>query len=390
MHDCASFLPTYASDTSGVCSALYELGGLTVVHDASGCNSTYSTFDEPRWYDQESLIYISGLTEFEAILGDEERFIKNIVETALELKPNFIALCGSPMPLVLGTDFVALAKEIEGQTKIPTLGLKTNGMDSYLLGEAKAWQSLVEILQLPKKTKKNGQILVNLLGLSPLDFGLFELSALKTWLNSEDLSFNASLALGTNWEELQNLTSAKVNLVLSAAALSSAKYLEETFGIPYVLGRPYGAFGKILASNIHEAAKDGKSYTLTRENLKANEASPILIIGEVISASSLASALAHEHLLNLAETQIFSPLELTQNLLGPKDLGGLEDENLCQAQINKAKLIIADPLYQVLVPKEIPFVPYPHPAFSGRIYLDKLPNLYQDSLKTWFRQEEIC
>ncbi|MBR5753288.1 MAG: hypothetical protein IKX83_02260, partial [Clostridia bacterium] len=40
----------YTSDLSGVCSALYELGGLLVMHDASGCNSTYATHDEPRWY----------------------------------------------------------------------------------------------------------------------------------------------------------------------------------------------------------------------------------------------------------------------------------------------------------------------------------------------------
>ena len=40
-------LPVYAADISGVCSALYELGGMTVMHDASGCNSTYTTHDEP-------------------------------------------------------------------------------------------------------------------------------------------------------------------------------------------------------------------------------------------------------------------------------------------------------------------------------------------------------
>ena len=43
----AKVISIYAADTSGVCSALYELGGMTVVHDASGCNSTYATHDEP-------------------------------------------------------------------------------------------------------------------------------------------------------------------------------------------------------------------------------------------------------------------------------------------------------------------------------------------------------
>ena len=42
----AKVISIYAADTSGVCSALYELGGMTVVHDASGCNSTYAAHDE--------------------------------------------------------------------------------------------------------------------------------------------------------------------------------------------------------------------------------------------------------------------------------------------------------------------------------------------------------
>ena len=38
-------LPVYTGDISGVASALYELGGLIVIHDPSGCNSTYKTHD---------------------------------------------------------------------------------------------------------------------------------------------------------------------------------------------------------------------------------------------------------------------------------------------------------------------------------------------------------
>ena len=49
-------LPVYAADISGICSALYELGGMTVMHDASGCNSTYTTHDEPRWYSMDSMV----------------------------------------------------------------------------------------------------------------------------------------------------------------------------------------------------------------------------------------------------------------------------------------------------------------------------------------------
>ena len=68
-------IPIYTADVSGVCSALYELGGMTVMHDPSGCNSTYNTHDEIRWYDQDSLIFISGLTEIDAIMGNDRKFI---------------------------------------------------------------------------------------------------------------------------------------------------------------------------------------------------------------------------------------------------------------------------------------------------------------------------
>ena len=92
-------LPCYTGDVSGVCSALYELGGMVVIHDPSGCNSTYNTHDETRWYDQDSMIFISGLSEMDAILGADEKLVAEIAETALELQPKFIALVSSPVPI---------------------------------------------------------------------------------------------------------------------------------------------------------------------------------------------------------------------------------------------------------------------------------------------------
>ena len=85
MRQIASRISIYSADAFGVCSALYELGGLTVMHDASGCNSTYNTHDEPRWYDIDSMVYISGISEMEAIMGDDDKFINDIIYTAKEL-----------------------------------------------------------------------------------------------------------------------------------------------------------------------------------------------------------------------------------------------------------------------------------------------------------------
>ena len=54
------------------------------MHDPSGCNSTYNTHDEIRWYDQDSLIFISGLTDIDAIMGNDEKFLQDIEEAAKE------------------------------------------------------------------------------------------------------------------------------------------------------------------------------------------------------------------------------------------------------------------------------------------------------------------
>ena len=67
----------YAADAMGVCSALYELGGMSVMHDASGCNSTYTTHDEPRWYDTECLVFITAMTEHETLMGDDEKTVRD-------------------------------------------------------------------------------------------------------------------------------------------------------------------------------------------------------------------------------------------------------------------------------------------------------------------------
>jgi len=69
MMQTARVISTYTADVSGVPSALFELGGMVIMHDASGCNSTYNTHDEPRWYDFDSMVYISGLSEMEAIMA---------------------------------------------------------------------------------------------------------------------------------------------------------------------------------------------------------------------------------------------------------------------------------------------------------------------------------
>ena len=151
-------LCTYSADLFGICSALYELGGLVVMHDASGCNSTYNTHDEPRWWSMDSMVYVSGLVEQDAILGNDERLINDCVEVAMREHPHFIALSRSVLPTYMGTDVRGIAHVIEKRTGIPTFGFATNGMDSYVRGAAAAFRALAERFLSPGKAQAREQV----------------------------------------------------------------------------------------------------------------------------------------------------------------------------------------------------------------------------------------
>ena len=212
-------IPVYTADVSGVCSALYELGGMTVMHDPSGCNSTYNTHDEIRWYNQDSLIYISGLTETDAIMGNDRKFIDDIVDATSELQPAFIALAGSPIPYMNGTDFPAIARVIENKTGIPTFSVPTNGMHDYVYGAGMALEEIARrFVKAPDcQAKRGSSCSVNILGVTPLDFGPQEnVDTLKENLKAYGWNVLSTWAMGDDFETLQTSGNADVNLVVSA------------------------------------------------------------------------------------------------------------------------------------------------------------------------------
>ena len=251
MRQAYRIIPIYTSDVSGVCSALYELGGMVVIHDPSGCNSTYNTHDEIRWYNQDSLIFISGLTEIDAVMGNDEKFLSDIKEAAGELHPKFIALVSSPIPFMNGTDFPALAKVLETETGIPAFAVPTNGMHDYVYGAGKALEEIARRFVPEQMEDRNGsERTVNLLGATPLDFGpISKVEELKKNLEQYGWKTISTWAMGDSLEDLAQAGKAEMNLVISSVGLMAAKMLKEKYGTPYVIGTPY----KEYAERISEA-----------------------------------------------------------------------------------------------------------------------------------------
>ncbi|MBR7139647.1 MAG: oxidoreductase [Lentisphaeria bacterium] len=382
MRIAASVISIHSSDTAGVCSALYELGGLTVVHDASGCNSTYATHDEPRWYAHGARTYISALTETDAIMGNDERFIDNVVSAAKDLGDlPFIAICGSPLPMMVGTDFNALGAEIERRSGIPVLALHTNGIKSYLAGVNQALCALAERFcrdGLKKNSRK-----VNILGATPLDFSVNgEVENIRRILEENGFEVNSCWSMGSSLEELSSAGAAGVNLLISSSAKELAQYFEKRFSIPFVAGVPVGrAFAACCIRALKKAAGDGESsMPCLSERTPAGDAA---VIGESLFASSLCCALQMEQ--NIA-CHLLNPLEKEFAFMHSNEMN-VPDESAVAGAFAKVSRIYGDPLYAPVAAAEKCFIPVPHEAFSGRCFRKKMRSLCGKDLKKEF---EIC
>lgn len=378
MKQIASRISIYSADTFGVCSALYELGGLCVMHDASGCNSTYNTHDEPRWYDFDSMVYISGISEMEAIMGDDQKFIDDIIYTAKELNPKFIALAGTPIPTMIGTDFKAIANIVENETKIPTFGFNTTGMNSYVSGAYKAFEALSKrFLKRNDKESRAEKSRVNILGATPLDFSINNsIKSTVDLLKENDFDVISTWAMGSTLEDIKNSVNADVNLVISYSGMGAAKYMYEKFNIPYIVGTPFGKeFAKKIVADLKEAIIT-KENKISYINRKIDKNPQITIVGESIMSESLAYAISTE---KNKTVNVISTLETDKNLLLEGDKLKIYEYDI-EKELKNSKIIIADPLYRPICPLDSNFISLPHEGFSGRIYRDEIPNLINKSL----------
>ena len=378
MRQAYRILPVYTGDVSGVCSALYELGGMVVMHDPSGCNSTYNTHDEIRWYDRDSLIFLSGLCEPDAIMGNDAKFIDDVVRAAQEFSPAFIALCNSPIPYLTGTDFAGICRIIEHRTGIPSFYIPTNGMHDYISGAGLAFGKLAEKLfgerGIGAESDNSGKgrdsrLSVNIIGMTPLDYAADTCCrSLRESLERMGWQIRSVWAMEDSLENLRQAGSADVNLVVSASGFRTAQFLQKRFGTPWVAGAPVGSIAEQLSERMRLAAAGGKSGPFYGSEKTENQDPPqYIVIGEPVLSCSIAEELKANGFTAL----VIAATEESGHLLRPGDLvcrGEEEIEEALEELCNPETVVIADPMYSFVLPGNVSMVRMPHLAFSGRIY----------------------
>lgn len=345
------FLPPFAGDYSGVGSALYELGGMLCIHDASGCTGNYVGFDEPRSYDSKQLVYCTSLRRDDAIMGNEEVYIDKIVRAAQDMKPKFIAILGSPVPLIIGFDFNGVAKELEKRLGIPAFGFATAGMTgSHKEGVVMAVTKLLDYYVLPKKDElvrnadRSGKK-VNIVGATPLDISEENIEALRKLLESKGYEVVSVLSMSNDMDEFLSFYKADVNLAITQAGALIAKELETKYDMPYLAGIPIGELGTEHYFNcLDKVFEVGESMEVSEQpiKIKGSKKGNAVILEDGIIASSIRIELLAQGYENVNVVSMFG-----------KDLGMsnieakyTEDEYEIMDYINmeNCTLLAADPI----------------------------------------------
>ncbi|MCR5437039.1 MAG: nitrogenase component 1 [Treponema sp.] len=364
-------LPPLAPDYSGAASALFELGGMIVIHDAAGCTGNYTGYDEPRWLGSHTAVYCSGLRHMDAILGNDDLLIERIKKAADSIKPNFIALLGSPVPMVIGTDFEGVASEIEHTCGIPSIGLSTRGLSYYGKGVNSAIISLMKKVcpsSVSDNEKNDG---INILGMTPLDFAKGpNASDFVKLFEDNGIKVNCCFTMGCTFEEFKASVKSRLNVVVSQSGYDTAVYMKEKYGIPFVVGTPMLMGMQILAKSQPE------KFSFNPKPLTNITDKKIFIAGEQVIANTIRE---YFEALGLSKEKatVGIMFDATKELMREGDVI-VKDEKHLRDLLNSGKYqkVVADPLVEQLITKEtketgIEFYGLPHVAVSSKVYWDK-------------------
>ena len=259
------FLTPFAPDQSGAVSVLYELGGIVVICDAGGCTGNICGFDEPRWHTHRSAMFSAGLRDMDAILGRDDKLVAELVDAAGKIDARFAAIVGTPVPSVIGTDYLALRRMTEKKVELPVLTIDTTGMELYDVGAEKAYLALVR--RFAKEAQETVAGRIGVFGVNPLD-----LSDLRAGDRIRSILPGAMCyGMGSGLDDIIAASSAEKNIVAAPSGLRAAQYLEEKFGTPYEV---YDPIAELL---LPDRDYSGKRILIIDQQVRANTMRDVLL-----------------------------------------------------------------------------------------------------------------
>lgn len=359
------FLSPFTPDQSGATSVFYGYNGMTIMLDAGGCIGNTCGFDEPRWNDRPGAVFSAALRDIDAILGRDEHFIEKVRKAIKTYNAEFIALVGTPITSIIGTDYKALARLMEEQFNVPVLSVATDGMQLYDAGIEKAYFELFKKFAdaQPDETESDGQkSRIGVIGALPLDVFSQDTTELRREISglNGDLDKTVEVICYGNGDSINDVKCAGnvvKNIVVSPAGVKAAKLLERRFGIPYEAAYPIDNRLKMHIKN--SIQKSG--------GLEVNQ-HKILIVHQQFFANAVREFIKKEF--DIEDVRIASWFKMDKDYSESKDVKLKEEGELRELVMdNQIDIVMGDPLLErLLYDLHSRFIPFPHFAVSGALH----------------------
>ncbi len=338
------YIPPFAPDYSGAVSCLFGAGGLVVLCDPGGCSGNVAGYDEPRFYGSSSAFFSAAIRELDSIFGRDDKLEQKIRAAAAQGSYRFLALVGTPVVSVIGTDLDALARKLERQTGIPSFAVNTDGMRDFSWGEQLAQLALIKKF-LPRQLGARGDR-IGVLGATPLNaVGNDDLPALLRAQYGDRVEFLSQQDAADGISDIGRYAQL---ISLSAGGKQACQLVQSRFGIPYQLAYP-------ITPALEQAAE------------AIGNGGRVLLLHHQTACNALRSLLEARHpgiQVTAATYQLYD-----RGLARSQDRFLQGEDELVTAAAG-FDTVAADPMYaRALEQAGARLVPLPHRALSGELYL---------------------
>ncbi len=238
------FLPT-PSDRMGILWSLLNVEDAIVLEYGPAGTTHYSMgFFGKLHIEQENRLFTTHMSEDDVVMGDTTRLEDALVEIDETFSPKVIFVVASSVSSVIGTDIAGVCNVVAPNVKAKLIALEEGGFKGdYSTGLKEVYTMLVK--RMVEKSDEVVDKTFNIIGASTGEYRAS--SDIKEIARLMKVAFgfklNTALCAKTTIEDIKKMSSVKINLVISNEGLTAAKFLQETFGTPYIYACSYGYKG---------------------------------------------------------------------------------------------------------------------------------------------------
>lgn len=335
-------------------SVMRHSGAMVAMHGPAGCLGNYSGFVEPDYFADPGMILCSMIGENESIMGIDTIFIDKIAASVRDLNPHFVAVIGTPVPAIIGTDYSSICIEVEEKTGVPSVYVGTSGFNDYAWGVEKSYNALLRFVDTSVEPDPDA---VNIIGYNVVDYlDDTDLRTLESQLEAEGKRINCVMGYCGS-DELKSLLAAGENIVVSSSGQRFANTLRKRFGMPYSLRLTLG---------------DGRPPAQRHDGLR------VMIIGDQVMANAMRDYIESRFGCDCDVVTFFT---FSKAVAREGDAKVSDEFDFAPIVERGYDVFIGDPIFRRLVPADARYVDVPHPAVSSRLHWEEhIPLLGKEML----------